>query len=113
MEASDKSGGAGDERLAELPNLSPLLFSSFLFSPQADAVKIKIGYPISPNTTDASSVAKYYSDLSVGRKTYFGNQLNSATRLTRNEWSYVGRKLDPERWDMKISEVNAEYSPLG
>lgn len=80
---------------------------------KADAVRIKVGYPdASPNTTDAASVAKFYADLKVERKDYFGNQLNSATRQRRNDWASVGRTLDPKRWEMFTSEVNAQYSPV-
>ncbi|PWN52520.1 zincin [Violaceomyces palustris] len=80
---------------------------------KADAVKIKVGYPKSPNTTDAASVASFYADLEVDSRDYFGNRLRSSTRISKRDWAQSGRRMDVERWDMFPAEVNAEYSPQG
>lgn len=80
---------------------------------KADAVRIKVGYPTSPNTTDGDAIERYYNDLTVKKDDYFGNLLAARTRDARRSWAYVGRKLDPGRWDMFTSEVNAYYNPGG
>ncbi|SPO25443.1 related to Endothelin-converting enzyme 1 [Ustilago trichophora] len=80
---------------------------------KADAIRVMVGYPNSPNTTDAVSVANFYADLPVDASNYFANRLASSTRMAKRDWAQVGRKLDRELWDMFPAEVNAEYSPQG
>ncbi|KAJ1025349.1 hypothetical protein NDA13_004162 [Ustilago tritici] len=80
---------------------------------KADAIRVMVGYPTSPNTTDAVSVANFYADLPVDGKNYFANRLASATRMAKRDWAQVGSKLNSEAWDMFPAEVNAEYSPQG
>lgn len=80
---------------------------------KADAIRVMVGYPNSPNTTDAVSVANFYADLSVDGSNYFANRLASSMRMAKRDWAQVGRKLDRELWDMFTAEVNAEYSPQG
>lgn len=80
---------------------------------KADAIRVMVGYPASPNTTDAVSVASFYADLSVDPSNYFSNRLASSTRMAKRNWASVGRKLNRDLWDMFPAEVNAEYSPQG
>ena len=80
---------------------------------KADAIRVMVGYPNSPNTTDAVSVASFYADLAVDPSNYFANRLSSLTRMAKRDWAQVGRKLNRELWDMFPAEVNAEYSPQG
>jgi endothelin-converting enzyme len=40
---------------------------------KARAIIPKIGYPLSPNTTDATSLKRYYSMLDIDKKDFFGN----------------------------------------
>ncbi|EPQ28571.1 uncharacterized protein PFL1_03875 [Pseudozyma flocculosa PF-1] len=80
---------------------------------KADAIRVMVGYPKSPNTTDAVAVRRFYDDLEVDGADYFGNRLRSSARKVRRDWAQANRQLDPERWDMTPSLVNAEYSPQG
>lgn len=80
---------------------------------KADAIRVMVGFPSTPNTTDAVSVANFYSDLDVDPSNYFANRLASKTRAVKRDWAQVGRKLNRELWDMFPAEVNAEYSPQG
>ncbi|KAK0546577.1 hypothetical protein OC846_001132 [Tilletia horrida] len=97
-------------RLPELAWLDPVTRQKA--EVKARAVKVKVGYPVSPNTTDPRNIWNYYADLKVqGPGHFFENIVNSAIRLTKRPWNNVGRKLDAQRWDMFPSEVNAYYSP--
>jgi len=79
---------------------------------KARAVKVKVGYPASPNTTDPRAIRTYYADLEVrGAGHFFENIVESRLRLVRRPWRRLGYKMDPQRWDMFPSEVNAYYSP--
>lgn len=80
---------------------------------KADKIRIKVGWPDSPNTTDATSIANYYAPLDVQDGDHFGNQLRATTLSTRRALAQIGRKLDPLRWDMVPQEVNAYYNPGG
>jgi endothelin-converting enzyme len=46
--------------------------------PQADAIRVKVGFPTSPNTTDARSVASYYSLVEIDEKQFVKNMLSAA-----------------------------------
>ncbi|PWN30821.1 zincin [Jaminaea rosea] len=78
---------------------------------KADNVFVKVGWPDSPNTTDAAAIQRYYSNLDVKGGDYFGNQLRSSTLSTRRYVNQASRKLDPLRWDMTAQEVNAYFNP--
>ncbi|GAK64382.1 endothelin-converting enzyme 1 [Moesziomyces antarcticus] len=80
---------------------------------KADAIRVMVGYPNAPNTTDAVSVSAFYRDLPVDASNYFANRLASSMRMAKRDWAQVGRKLNRELWDMFPAEVNAEYSPQG
>ncbi|CAO1629004.1 unnamed protein product [Sympodiomycopsis kandeliae] len=80
---------------------------------KADHVLVKVGYPDSPNTTDASSIERYFTGYDVSSGDHFGNRLRSSIWLTRKDLSQAGRKLDRQRWDMFPAEVNAYYNPGG
>ncbi|KAK0564906.1 hypothetical protein OC844_001498 [Tilletia horrida] len=98
------------ERLPELAWLDPKTRERA--EVKARAVKVKVGYPVYPNTTDPRNIEAFYSDLKVqGPGHFFENLVESAVRLTRRPWRLLGTKMDARRWDMFPSEVNAYYSP--
>lgn len=101
--------GAFKSRLPELDWLDPKTRRKA--EVKADAVKIKVGWPLSPNTTDAIAIEKYYADLKVDKKDYYGNVARKLQRDAKRQWASVERQLDPESWDMIPSEVNAYYNP--
>lgn len=45
---------------------------------QADAIRVKVGYPVSPDTDDPRSLARYYSNVTVNKQDFFGNVLNAS-----------------------------------
>ncbi|GAA5872434.1 hypothetical protein JCM8547_000924 [Rhodosporidiobolus lusitaniae] len=79
---------------------------------KVEAIKVKIGYPTSPNTEDPVSLERYYSlNLPVLASDYFGNVLRSRVADERRKWVKVGRQVDPGEWEMVPSEVNAYFQP--
>lgn len=45
---------------------------------QADVIRVKVGYPVSPDTDNPHSIARYYNNLKVDKNDFFGNILSSA-----------------------------------
>ncbi|KAF9532319.1 hypothetical protein CPB83DRAFT_847643 [Crepidotus variabilis] len=78
---------------------------------KADAIRIKVGYPTSPNTEDARSIARYYNNVAVDKKDFFGNVLSSTKSELFKKWLQLGRKRDPDSWEMFPSTVNAYFNP--
>lgn len=46
-----------------------------MLHPQASAVRVKVGFPLSPNTSSASAIADYYAPVNVDKADFFGNML--------------------------------------
>lgn len=44
---------------------------------EADAIRVKVGYPLSPDTEDSRSIARYYSSVKVSTTNFFDNILNA------------------------------------
>ena len=55
-----------------------LLYDSMLKSIKADAIRVKVGYPVSPDTQDPGSIARYYSGVEVDAIRFFENMINAA-----------------------------------
>jgi endothelin-converting enzyme len=78
---------------------------------QASAIVRKIGYPTTPNVSDAEALARYYSiNAPFDQHDYFGNILRSREADVERMWSQVGKERDPGAWEMVPSEVNAYYN---
>jgi len=45
---------------------------------QANAIRVKVGYPISPDTESAQSIARYYSQVNINETDFLGNILSSS-----------------------------------
>jgi endothelin-converting enzyme len=63
------------KRLVRLKNPSLNLLTVIQ---QADAIRVKVGYPISPDTRDPASILRYYRDVTVKEDSYFENILSAA-----------------------------------
>jgi predicted metalloendopeptidase len=79
---------------------------------KADAIRIKVGWPESPQTKDAGAMERFYADFDVKPKDFFGNVARSLARGVRHDWAAAGKTLDAKAWEMIPSEVNAYYTPL-
>ncbi|KAJ7359289.1 hypothetical protein DFH08DRAFT_686473, partial [Mycena albidolilacea] len=78
---------------------------------KATAIRVKVGYPLSPNTRDPASILQYYQDVDVNNDTYFENILSAAAGASSKTWSKLGQHRNPQTWEMWPSVVNAYYSP--
>ena len=58
-----------------------ILLLSLLNLVQADAIRIKIGYPISPDTRHAASIARYYRLVEINKDSFFDNMLHAMSVL--------------------------------
>jgi hypothetical protein len=56
---------------------------------QADAIRVKVGFPLSPDTRDPESILNYYSSVKVHEDDFFGNMI-SATWVSLHIFSNCG-----------------------
>ncbi|KDR81470.1 hypothetical protein GALMADRAFT_152331 [Galerina marginata CBS 339.88] len=85
--------------------------SALAAAEKADAIRVKVGFPLSPDTSDPRSIARYYNDVKSNKKDFFGNVLSSETSSTFKKWLQLGRARDPDAWEMFPSTVNAYFNP--
>ncbi|CAL1704979.1 unnamed protein product [Somion occarium] len=78
---------------------------------KADAIRVKVGYPLSPNTEDPRSLVNYYSRVKIHETTFFENILSAREDDIFKSWLTLGRQQDPEAWEMYTSQVNAYFNP--
>ncbi|KAJ6606496.1 Metalloprotease [Mycena vulgaris] len=74
---------------------------------QADAIRVKVGYPISPDTRDPASILRYYGTVTVDEDNYFDNLLSAAFKT----WLKLGQRRNIDEWEMWPSMVNAYFNP--
>ncbi|KAJ3533585.1 hypothetical protein NM688_g7264 [Phlebia brevispora] len=82
-----------------------------LTTPQADAIRVKVGFPLSPDTRNPRSIANYYSRVNVHENTFFENMLSANINDEIIKWAKLGKQRDPETWEMYPSMVNAYFNP--
>ncbi|KAI0807426.1 Metalloprotease [Fomes fomentarius] len=80
---------------------------------KADALRVKVGYPLSPNTEDPRSLANYYSRVKIQSDAFFENVLSARVADQIRTWYQIGKQRDHEAWEMYPSTVNAYYNPPG
>ncbi|KZT44083.1 zincin [Sistotremastrum suecicum HHB10207 ss-3] len=78
---------------------------------KASAIRVKVGYPLSPNTTNAESIERYYASVKIDRSDFFGNMLSAAVDNEKKAWATLGKRRDLEAWEMNPSTVNAYFNP--
>ncbi|EJD52946.1 zincin [Auricularia subglabra TFB-10046 SS5] len=78
---------------------------------KADALDIKVGYPMSPDTTSDKAIANYYASLHPNNDTFFDNVLNAIILEEKVSWAQLGQRRNHKRWEMFASTVNAYYNP--
>ncbi|KAJ6488601.1 Metalloprotease [Mycena vitilis] len=101
-----------DSFKASLPNVPWLdKTSADAAAEKADAIRVKVGYPISPDTRDPASILRYYSNVKVDEDTYFDNLLFAAGSDSFKAWSKLGAQRNLNEWEMWPSMVNAYFNP--
>lgn len=50
---------------------------------KADTLRVKVGYPLSPNTSDPRSLYYYYGTVKILNNTFFDNVVNAAYENSR------------------------------
>ncbi|KIL69617.1 hypothetical protein M378DRAFT_184036 [Amanita muscaria Koide BX008] len=78
---------------------------------KATAIRIKVGFPLSPDTRDPKSIARYYRQVHIDGFNFFENVLQAAASDESKKWQQLGKARDPEAWEMYPSMVNAYFNP--
>ncbi|VDC06015.1 unnamed protein product [Peniophora sp. CBMAI 1063] len=78
---------------------------------KADKLRIKVGYPTSPDTLSARALLNYYSLVKVDERTYFDNMLSADASEVYKMWQTLGKARDLAAWEMTPATVNAYYNP--
>ncbi|KAJ7197174.1 Metalloprotease [Mycena pura] len=97
---------------ASLPNVHWLdKTSADAAAEKADAVRVKVGFPISPDTRDPASILSYYRTVKINEDSYFENILSAAASNSMKRWAKLGQRRNDEEWEMWPSMVNAYFNP--
>ncbi len=78
---------------------------------KAAAIRVKVGYPVSPDTLDPRSLANYYARVKINEDTFFENMLSARVADEIRRWFNLGKQRDLESWEMYPSMVNAYFNP--
>ncbi|KAF8636703.1 hypothetical protein AX17_003507 [Amanita inopinata Kibby_2008] len=78
---------------------------------KATAIRIKVGYPLSPDTKDAGAIAQYYQQVNIDENDFFENVLQTVMSSQSKKWRSLGGMRDLEKWEMYPSMVNAYFNP--
>ncbi|PFH50075.1 hypothetical protein AMATHDRAFT_75830 [Amanita thiersii Skay4041] len=78
---------------------------------KATAIRIKVGYPVSPDTLDPHSISKYYSQVDVDKHKFFENVVQAIKSDQMRKWQKLGKPRDRDAWEMYPSTVNAYFNP--
>ncbi|KAF4608964.1 hypothetical protein EYR40_001317 [Pleurotus pulmonarius] len=80
-------------------------------SEKADAIRVKVGFPLSPDTRDPASLARYYALVTIDKDKFFSNILSASVSDESKKWAKLGRTRDLDAWEMYASTVNAYFNP--
>ncbi|KAH9043209.1 Metalloprotease [Lactarius pseudohatsudake] len=78
---------------------------------KADAIRVKVGYPVSPDTLSAPSLLRYYTLVKINKFEYFNNMLSASVSDVYKEWQQLGKRRDLDAWEMTPATVNAYFNP--
>ncbi|KAF5373184.1 hypothetical protein D9758_001653 [Tetrapyrgos nigripes] len=80
-------------------------------SQKAEAIRVKVGFPLSPDTRDPASIANYYRLVQGDEDKFFENVLSAESSDKFKAWLQLGKQRDPDSWEMYPSMVNAYFNP--
>jgi endothelin-converting enzyme len=69
---------------------------------KAKAIIPKVGYPLTPNTTDADSLQRWYGRTDVKADDFFGNVLRTTLADVSRTWMALGRQRDRQTWEVSF-----------
>ncbi|EFI28400.1 endothelin-converting enzyme 1 [Coprinopsis cinerea okayama7 len=78
---------------------------------KADAIRINVGYPVSPDTMNPRSLARYYGTVKISKDTFFENMMSASSSEVFKKWLQLGKQRNREKWEMFPSTVNAYFNP--
>ncbi|KAI0302060.1 hypothetical protein BC826DRAFT_986902 [Russula brevipes] len=78
---------------------------------KANAIRVKVGYPVSPNTQSAESLLRYYTLVNISKFDYFNNMLSASSSDIYKMWLQLGKRRDLDAWEMTPATVNAYFNP--
>lgn len=84
-------------------------FDTSTIAPKASAIHVKVGFPLSPNTSNAQAIARYYSQVKVNKTDFFGNMLNAGTFTQSLKWAKLGKQRDREAWEVCLGHCDALF----
>ncbi|KAJ4488470.1 hypothetical protein J3R30DRAFT_3654706 [Lentinula aciculospora] len=80
-------------------------------SEKAQAIRVKVGFPLSPDTTNPASIAFYYAQVTGDKQTFFENVLSASVSTEIRNWLQLGKQRNVDAWEMYPSMVNAYFNP--
>ncbi|KAH7909726.1 Metalloprotease [Hygrophoropsis aurantiaca] len=80
---------------------------------KAEALRVKVGFPMYPSTLDPHAISNYYALVKVHTDTFFDNMLSAASSEVYKMWQKLGKRRNLDEWEMFASTVNAYYNPPG
>ncbi|KAF9072903.1 hypothetical protein BDP27DRAFT_1381918 [Rhodocollybia butyracea] len=80
-------------------------------SEKAEAIRVKVGYPLSPDTMDPASIASYYRLVTGDENKFFENVISASVSDEIRNWLQLGRQRNLDSWEMYPSMVNAYFNP--
>lgn len=78
--------------------------SSAAAQKKAKAIIPKVGYPLTPNTTDPESLQRWYSRTELSGDDFFGNVLRTSMTDVARSWMGLGRRRDRQSWEVSCSQ---------
>ncbi|KAF5370302.1 hypothetical protein D9758_006925 [Tetrapyrgos nigripes] len=78
-------------------------------SQKAEAIRVKVGFPLSPDTRDPASIANYYRLVQGDEDKFFENVLSAGSSDKFKAWLQLGKQRDPDSWRMYPSIVDAYF----
>jgi len=80
-------------------------------SSQADSIRVKVGFPTSPDTLDPRSLLVFYNLVRSSEDEFFDNVLSANIADVYRTWQKLGKQRNLDEWHMYPSTVNAYFNP--
>lgn len=69
---------------------------------KAKAIIPKVGYPLTPNTTNSESLQRWYGRTEIKGDDFFGNVLRTTLTDVSRTWMTLGQKRDRQSWEVSL-----------